>query len=396
MTAQARGDSTTVALIDWLITAQDKLLGDLCQLVSVDTTSPNEDLAHAWLADYFGELGGVVHHLPRHPLLADDPAYNQNQHSKISANLRGSLRVEFPASAGGGPHTLFSGHVDVVPPGAAFADAFKPAVADGRIMGRGTADTKGNIIMLAAALRFLRDTGRPLRRTVSLDLVSEEEIGGNGALSSVRYDTAATEVIVLEPTGLQVFTGHRGCTGFTAEFEGRASHMGGRGISAIEGALEYVRLLDGLEGELIREARSHPMWAGVERPVQINVGMIAGGEWPGSVPAQCRLSGFFGFGLDSSSDAAIARLRDLVQSLSEPWHRAHTAIRQEGIHNGAYLCDPRQASPGTCARPSGRSPARPPRPPRPPRRERGTSAATRGSTMIACAFRPSFSGPEIS
>jgi acetylornithine deacetylase len=328
----------------WLDRHRATFVDEICALVAVDTTSPNEAAVHTWLRDYFAGLAGTVHHLPRHPDLFAHPAANHNEYRSMSPDERGSLRVEFPApDAPPEVHTLFSAHIDVVPAGPDFRDAFAPRVVGDRIVGRGTADTKGNLVMLAAALRFLRDAGVPLRRRVSLDLVPEEEIGGNGALSSVLYGSDASDVVVLEPTSLEVFHGHRGCAGFTVDVRGRSSHMGGRGVSAIDGAVELVTLVRELEEDLLREARTDPAFAGMDRPMQINIGMIDGGEWAGSVPERCTVRGFFGYHPRHSATAVLDFLRELVGRLGDPWLREHTVVSPYSIHNEAYLGDPDDA-----------------------------------------------------
>lgn len=319
----------------------DSFVGDLADLVGINTVSPEENRAYPWLAAYFEDLGGRVRELHRHPQALMHQASNVNEYTMLPAESRGSLRVEFsPASASPARHTLFSAHVDVVPAGPKFAGAFTAEVAEDRIIGRGVADTKGNIVMIAAALRFLRDAGRPLARRVTVDLVPEEEIGGNGALSSALHGCDATEVIALEPTGLEVFHGHRGCVGFAVDFTGHSSHMGGDGVSAIDGAAEFIFLLRELERKVLAEAREQPCFAGFDRPVQINVGMISGGEWAGSVPEHCTVEGFMGFIPGSSAADALRSLEGLIAQLGDPWLRSHTTVRQQGIRNGAYLSDP--------------------------------------------------------
>jgi acetylornithine deacetylase len=228
----------------------------------------------------------------------------------------------------------------VVPPGPEFADPYRSAVVDGYLTGRGTADTKGNLVMLAAAWRFLADSGRAPTRQVELDLVIEEEIGGNGALSALLHGRTADEVVVLEPTGLEVFHGHRGCLEFAATLTGRSSHMGGAGISAIDGAMEFLTSLKELEAMLIAQARRDPSFTGWDRPVQINVGAIDGGEWHGSIPERCRLRCSFGFHPRYGLADVRAMLEDLVARLPSTWFREHTALTYTGIHNGAYLADP--------------------------------------------------------
>lgn len=325
----------------WMADHHEELVSHLAELIAIDTVSPRENDAYPWLASHFETMGARVRELPRHAATLEHPAGNLNEHAALPGESRGSLRAEFDADAPDARrHTLFSAHVDVVPGGPKFGRTGVGDPDEEKITGRGTVDTKGNIVMLGAALRFLRDTGCPLARQVTIDLVPEEEIGGNGALSSALHGCDATDVVALEPTGLEVFHGHRGCVGFAVDFVGRASHMGGEGVSAIDGAVEFIRLLREHERKLLAEARGKEYFSGFDRPTQINVGIVSGGEWAGSVPERCTLQGFYGFIPGASSADALLALENLVGQLSDPWLRSHSSVRQAGIHNGSYLADP--------------------------------------------------------
>ena len=113
------------------------------------------------------------------------------------------------------------------------------------ILGRGACDTKNNLVMLVEAIRFLREAGIPLWRTPILDLPIEEEIGGNGTLNLLLHNPSADEAVCLEPTGLQVLRGHRGCLSFQVDVHGRSVHMGstGTGLDAIAGAIDVIAAL---------------------------------------------------------------------------------------------------------------------------------------------------------
>jgi acetylornithine deacetylase len=132
----------------------------------------------------------------------------------------------------GGPALMFNGHLDVVGTEGMVHPPFDPAVRDGRIYGRGSADMKGGIAaMCAAAARAASATNAELVITAVID--EENESLGTRALvdSGVRADAA----IVTEPTQLAIMPAHRGFVWLEIELRGRAAH-GSRydiGIDAI-------------------------------------------------------------------------------------------------------------------------------------------------------------------
>jgi acetylornithine deacetylase len=325
---------------NWFAGCRGALVGELAELVSLVTTSPYEQRAFPWLRTRMEALGAHVSEEPRHSSLPNHPAANHNAYLAMPAEERSNLHAQLPAVAAP-VRTLFSAHVDVIPAGARFEHAFEPEVLDDALVGRGAADTKGNVVMLLAALRFIADAKLTRTRDVAVDFVVEEETGGNGALSAALHGRAADEVVVLEPTGLEVFHGHRGCLEFTLDVAGRSTHMGaGTGLSAIDGAIAFIEELRALEVRLIAEARTDSAFATWECPLQINVGAIEGGEWHGSIPERCLVRGAFGF-LPRYCIADVERMLALaVEALPTAWFREQSTLRYEGVHNGAYLSDP--------------------------------------------------------
>jgi acetylornithine deacetylase len=115
------------------------------------------------------------------------------------------------------------------------------------------------------------------------------------------------------------------------------AHMGAATspIGPIQVASQLVGSLTDLEVELNREARCEPAFDQWQRPVQINVGRIEGGEWHGSSANRCVLMVNLGF--PTSYDLSRARLRveELVRSVCEG--KLPYELRFDGIKNEAYL-----------------------------------------------------------
>lgn len=72
-------------------------------------------------------------------------------------------------------------HLDVVPAGEGWrvTPPFEPAVKDGRLYGRGTADDKGPAVAALYAMKAVRDLGVPLQKNVRLILGTDEECGSS-------------------------------------------------------------------------------------------------------------------------------------------------------------------------------------------------------------------------
>ncbi|TIP32261.1 MAG: M20/M25/M40 family metallo-hydrolase, partial [Mesorhizobium sp.] len=72
-------------------------------------------------------------------------------------NLGGVLK-----GTGGGRSIMLTGHIDVVPPGAAghwATDPFQPVLKDGFLHGRGTVDMKGGVACMLMAVEILKGLG---------------------------------------------------------------------------------------------------------------------------------------------------------------------------------------------------------------------------------------------
>ncbi len=184
-----------------------------------------------------------------------------------------------------GPHLLFCGHLDTVPPNAgSSADFFSAAIRDERMFGRGTVDMKGALAAMAGALVEIRDSGGLASGRVTLAAVIDEEMESLGAEALIRSGFKADGAVIGEPTANRVAIGHKGLEWLEVGFTGRAAHGSTpeAGISAIAAAAHFVSLV---ESELVPafERRRDPV---LGLPA-INMGTISGGQQPSMVAAGC-------------------------------------------------------------------------------------------------------------
>jgi len=186
-----------------------------------------------------------------------------------------------------GPHLLFCGHTDTVPPNAGSpGDLFAAEAKEGRLFGRGTADMKGALASMAGAMAALSRPQALASGKVTLAAVIDEEMESLGTEALILSGFRADAAIVGEPTGNGVGIGHKGLEWMTIEFKGRAAHGSTpeAGVNAISAAAYFVRLV---EEELVPEfeRRRDPV---LGLPL-INLGTISGGDQPSTVAARCSL-----------------------------------------------------------------------------------------------------------
>jgi len=182
---------------------------------------------------------------------------------------------------------LVLGHTDTVPPGDGWTyEPFGATVESGRLIGRGAADMKGGLAAAVGAMAALVRAGIPLRESVTLAAVMDEEEHGQGVRAFLARRPMARCALVPEPTDLETVIACRGNCYVEIEVEGRAAHAGTAelGRNAIYGAVRAVESILRLDDELV--ANEHPLLG----RATWSVGTIHGGTATAMVPAACTVS----------------------------------------------------------------------------------------------------------
>ncbi|MEU3479161.1 M20 family metallopeptidase [Streptomyces sp. NPDC033754] len=305
-------------------------------LVRVPTTAPDEPAAHPLLTGYLLGAGLWAEIQKPHPRLAEHPDYTAPFLPGAPAprdNMRAGLKAGDTL-----PTVLFSVHTDVVPPDG-HPEPWSGRFDGTRVHGRGSADTKNNIVMVVEALRCLRELGLTPRANVLVDLVGDEEAGGTGALSTILHGCPVDEVVVLEPTGLRVHHGHRGCVGFEITASGTTGHMGSAADrqGPVERCLRAVDQLRAVEERWLDEAPTTPGFIGVDRPLRLNISGITADSWHGSTPSSCTLRASLGYLPPRDRDRARA---EIAAAVLDPAGRGDgLALHWRGIGNDGYVGD---------------------------------------------------------
>ncbi|QRM57383.1 acetylornithine deacetylase [Sinorhizobium sp. BG8] len=195
-----------------------------------------------------------------------------------------------PKGTGG---VVLSGHTDVVPvEGQAWSsDPFRMAERDSRFFGRGAADMKG---FIACAIEsFLAAARADLARPLHLALSYDEEIGCVGVrpmlLELAGAGIRPEWVLIGEPTGMQVATGHKGKTGIRAACCGQAAHsaLAPTGLNAIHLASDLLTEIRAIQADIERIGARD---ADYDVPfTTLHAGVIKGGTALNIVPDACEM-----------------------------------------------------------------------------------------------------------
>jgi acetylornithine deacetylase len=189
---------------------------------------------------------------------------------------------------------LLCGHSDVVPadPEQWQSDPFRLTERDGKLLGRGTCDMKG---FLALAVNAMRQAAHDrLAAPLVLLVTYDEERNTQGARAFVNTWPSERplprDVIVGEPTELEVVHMHKGMVSMTLRVDGVSAHSGypALGRSAIAPAARAVTAIADW-GDALRD-RTPPTSAFTEVPYAVvNIGTIRGGRAVNIVPDRCTL-----------------------------------------------------------------------------------------------------------
>jgi acetylornithine deacetylase len=197
---------------------------------------------------------------------------------------KGNLVCRRGADAPGG--LALVGHTDCVPFDPAWEEALAGQISDGKVYGRGAADTKGFVACAVAAAARARDH----RGTLWLLFTADEEVGCWGAKRLVADGLVRpAQAIVGEPTRLVPVRANKGYCAIDVEVTGVEGHsaypeVGASAIHATARLLHDLleRVQKGLEAD--PDPLFHPPWT------TLNVGLIEGGKARNILAGSCSFS----------------------------------------------------------------------------------------------------------
>ena len=243
---------------------------------------------------------------------------------------------------GGGRSLVLNGHIDVVSPEPVSMWAsppFAPRRDGDWLYGRGAGDMKAGLAAVVGAVRALKALGAEPGAPVDLQSVVEEECSGNGALACVLAGAPADAVIVTEPTAGAIWTSQVGVLWFQLLVAGRPAHAGDapQGENAIEATFPVVRALRELEREL--NAEPPAPYDAYSHPINLNVGMIRGGDWPSTVAGECVTHCRLALYPDQEVDELRRRVEETVAGAAAVLDGFRVEVAYDGFACRGYTLD---------------------------------------------------------
>ncbi|WP_142848404.1 acetylornithine deacetylase [Telmatospirillum sp. J64-1] len=291
----------------------------LRRLIAFDTTSSNSNQALIDFAtEYLSGFGAVC------SFSHSDDGRKSNLLATIGPQDR--------------PGFVFSGHTDVVPvAGQAWtSDPFEMVERDGLLYGRGTADMKGFIAAVLAAVPQMAEQGseRPFHIALSYD----EELGCLGAprlieqIASLPYRPLGC--LIGEPTGMKAVTAHKGKSAVRCHVHGKECHsaLPQNGVNAVEYAARLIVHAADLGRRQRESGRQDQRF--MPPYTTLHTGVVTGGTALNIVPRDCS------FDLEvraiPGDDAAsfIEQVKDYAETVLLPEMRLQAeqaGIRWEGL-----------------------------------------------------------------
>ena len=218
-----------------------------------------------------------------------------------------------------GRSLILNGHIDVVPTGPLdmwTVPPYEPRIVDGWLHGRGAGDMKAGLAANLFALDALKAAGVQPAATVYVQSVTEEECTGNGALACLTRGYRADAALITEPMNDTLVRANVGVLWLQIEVRGRPAHVyeSNIGASAIISAYRIIHALQELEDQWNAERDQHQYFESATKPITINIGKIAGGDWASSVPSWCTLDVRAGIYPGISIDDAKQKIEDTIRA----------------------------------------------------------------------------------
>ncbi len=319
----------TAALEDALRRNTEDAAAFLCDLIRFRSTRGKEGPVNRFIHDRMralvnkADLVRIPESFKKHKdyrWLIDDLNYEDTQNVRLTLGGHDTKAKSLVLNA----------HSDVVPASKNRVGAFEPRVENGIVFGRGACDDKGQIAVIYLALRSLKDLGLTPKGKVTVEIVIEEENGGNGTLFAIQDPPKAEAAVVMEPTEMRIIPAVRGAVWFTITCIGKAGHSGRAGdvVSALKLAVKAMSALEKYHDDLLARSRGkNPLFDQFENPMPVTFGIMNAGDWPATAPATATVKGVFGFLPNVHMKEVQDGMSEALINQGDEWLRDHFELK---------------------------------------------------------------------
>ncbi len=299
----------------------NELLDYLTELVRIPTSVPpgeNYGKIVDWLIPVFEDFGFECERIEM-----PEDVYEERQKSAELSGKRVNLLAtkDFGARESVDIYT----HLDVVPAGEGWSTPpFEPVIRDGRIYGRGVADSKGSVASLLTALSVMHELNLESKYNLRVALTTDEEIGLYSGLCFFADEglLQGDYLLCMDGDNEGICVATNGVMNWEIKVEGKSCHSSAPflGVNAIERAGLVIGELKQLKRKVENRESKAPCSPYMTeatgqkhtKPV-FNVTMINGGVKENIIPPSCTLRGDLRYIPEETVEEVITEFEDFLQ-----------------------------------------------------------------------------------
>lgn len=267
-------------LRDWLIEQTSRLVRiPTVNPYAGDDSAGRETPGQEFMSGLLKQMGGQVETVQvpddvfaRAKVIGPTPRDYKDRYNVIG---------RFGLGNGQGKSVLLNCHIDTVGTEGYDGDPYSGKVSDGKIFGRGSTDSKGNLLTGCGAALALRNANVLGAGQVIVESVVDEECNGSGGgtLANRLAGIGADAAICLDGADLYPCIGCNGVATAAVDVFGKAGHAAAGAVNAIDKAVQVKLAIDHMAN---RRAALQP-------PQLMNLGIFKSGTLPAVVPHQAHL-----------------------------------------------------------------------------------------------------------
>jgi acetylornithine deacetylase/succinyl-diaminopimelate desuccinylase-like protein len=218
---------------------------------------------------------------------------------------------------GGGRSLLFNGHVDTIPIG----ESWPPRREGDWLYGRGAEDMKGGLVAMVHAVRALERAGVRLQGDLWLTGVVGHETpvgkkeGPLRLIERIRAGDLRPDAILIVEGPCAIWRASLGSAIFTLTLDADRPPVHTLKVPYRDNPARALRhVIDALDALDARLAQRPPH--ALAGPDQINVGIVAAGDYPNRLPVRLRVTGTRRWGPGQTAESVREELAEVAEGIA--------------------------------------------------------------------------------